>query len=253
MHATVLDAPPSRERMIVVAAVLLSVLLHAAAAAGAVRIERRPPEPEPVWVEMTVTTPPEPVPEELPPEPEPEPEPPKPKPRPDETVDFKETSDEPPPPDAPPPDPSRKPVRRMVQGLSNTSFVDGAQTGLSVRAGTTTAARATDELMDKDDATEFATVPYRAVAKSPRVKVRPLLTVPETLRAEGIAGAVEVELTIDAEGRVEAVEVLKRLHPDADAACVRDLKRTRWEPGEKDGAAVRVVGVPFTCRYQELP
>jgi TonB family protein len=245
MRATVLDLPPPRERAAIVAGLVLSLIAHVALADRAARIEPRVKQ-EPVWVEMAVQEPPPPPPP--PPEPEPEPEPPKPVPSKD-VVPFEETVDQP-PPDAPPPD--RKPVKRIIQGLNNQSFADGVNTGLQVRAGTTTATRATEDLMARDEATESAVLPYARVTTTPQISRRALLTVPEELRAAGIQGVVQVELTITAEGAVTDVVVVAGLHPAADAACVRDMKLTRWKPGLRDGAPVGVSGVPFSCRYEVI-
>ncbi|MCB9663374.1 MAG: energy transducer TonB [Alphaproteobacteria bacterium] len=254
MHADVLDRPSLRERSGVLAAVLLSLGVHGAVAGGVSRVEA-PVRERPTPVEFVVVTPPpppEPEPEPEPPPPPPEPEPPKPKPPPkQEVVEFEETAPDPAPTE-PPPD--RKPVRRIVQGLSNDSFVEGSQTGLTVRRGTTTAARATDELLKPEEATdgEYAIVPYKKVTSTPRIVRRPLLAVPDELKELGVTGRVVVELQIGADGRVAAVEVVQGLHPIADAACVRDLKATRWNPGVSEGRAVTVIGVPFTCRYELL-
>lgn len=259
MRAVVLQPQGGRERGLVALGALLSLLLHAGAAAVTASIEPAAPEKRTQWIEMTITETPPPPPPEVTPEPEPpppppEPEPPKPKPKPKEpeVVQFDQTAENA-PTDAPlDAKPAGKPVRKIVQGLSNQSFVDGLNTGLSVRAGTTTSARAGSELMDREDATEFATVPYAAVATAPKAAGRPILTVPEEVRALGVSGRVQVEMTIGADGRVVKVDVVQALHPLADAACVRDLKAMRWKPGLRDGSPVVVTGVPYTCRYEEL-
>jgi TonB family protein len=249
MRATVLDRPPPRERAAVVVGLLLSLVGHVALAERASRIEPRE-KPAPVWVEMTVQDlPPPPPPPPPPPEPEPEPEPVRPKPPSTDVVKFEETVDRAP---TEPPPPDRKAVPRLIQGLNNQSFADGVNTGLQVRAGTSTAVRATDTLMARDEATQSAVLPYASVTTTPRVSRRALLTVPEELRAAGIQGTVQVELTIDAEGAVVEVVVVAGLHPAADAACVRDLKLTRWKPGLRDGTPVGVSGVPFSCRYEVI-
>lgn len=258
MRAEVLEQRSWRDRSVLVLALLASVVGHVITAASVSRIEPRE-RTEPVWVEMTVVEPPppppvvepEPEPEPEPPPPPPEPEPkPRPKPKVEEVVDFEETTNEP-PSETPPPE-DRKPVRRIVQGLSNDSFVEGATTGLQANAGTTTAARATNERMDLDEATTFQTLPYKAVTSAPRIARRPLLRVPDELKEAGVTGTVDVELTIDGSGTVTAVTVVKGLHPAADAACRKDLLLTRWKPGTRDGTPVTVTSVPFTCRYEVL-
>lgn len=248
MHADVLDRRPWQERAGIALAVLLSLLGHALVGGSISSVEPRPRK-EPVWAEMMVVTPP-PPPEPVVPEPEPEPEPERPKPPPPkEAIPFEDTRDVP-PPDAPPPD--RKPVRQLVQGLSNTSFVEGTRTGLTVNAGNTTAARASKERLPVEDVGPYEQVAYEQVTTSPRIARRPLLQVPDSLKEANISGSVGVELTIDGEGRVLSVRVVAPLHPDADAACVRDVKSlSRWAPGTRDGSPVTVTGVPFKCTYLE--
>ena len=59
-----------------------------------------------------------------------------------------------------------------------------------------------------------------------------------------------LKLSISAEGVVTDAKVVQSLHPDADIACIVDIKRTKWKPAKKNGKKVSVVGVPFTCRYE---
>lgn len=254
MKATVLEPRPARERLALVAMVVASIVAHGVAAALASAVPHTPPPPPPeVWSEVVLVEPPP------PPEPEPEPEPvpePEPEPLPEpevepEVVEFEDTTPTP-VEQAPPPTKKRRPVRRMVQGLSNKSFAEGSGTNLTVRAGTTTSAKAGSTVMDVEDATEFATLPFQSVSAPPRLKVRPMISVPETLRAAEVSGVVQVELTISAQGRVSKVELVGKLHPDADKGCMRDVRASRWHPGTKDGAPVTVTGVPFTCRYEVL-
>lgn len=246
MHASVLDdGPDRRQRWMVLLGVALSLGVHALIASTVASIpvtEAKAPQ----WVEMMVAPPPPPA---EPPPPPPPPPPPKPKPPPSkEVVDFKDTKDVP-TPNAPPP-PDARPARRIVQGLNNQSFAPGANSGLTVSAGNTTAARQTHDRMGLDEATDNNTVAYASVSVGPKLKVRPLLSVPEEVKAAKVEGAVQVELTIDSEGKVIDVVVVRGFMPEADAACVRDLKSmSRWTPGSRDGTPVTVKGVPYTCRY----
>lgn len=226
-------------------AVVVSLGLHAAMAFSVASIPERT-HTEPVWVEMAITdvTPPEPPPP--PPEPEPEPEPPQPE-KPPEVVDY---TPKPEPQPATPPPPQAKPVPRVIQGLNNDSFLPGAGTGIDVRAGTTTATHATAEHMELGEATESAIVPYASVTNPPKVKYKPPLEVPDTVKDAGVQGRVELLLTIDAEGKVTEVEVVSSLHPDADAACRDAMAKSRWKPGDKDGAPVVTRNVPYSCRFE---
>jgi TonB family protein len=100
------------------------------------------------------------------------------------------------------------------------------------------------------DATEFSNVPVERVSRAPKIRKRPILHVPEKVRLEGIEGVVVLHLSISTEGSVTAAVVVQSLHPDADIACIVDIKRTKWKPAKKDGKKVSVIGVPFTCRYE---
>ncbi len=248
MHADALEQRPTKERAAIALAVILSLMAHGVLGGTMSRVEPRK-RAEPVWAEMVVIETPPPV--EVVPEPEPEPEPePPPKPPRDEVVKFEDTTDEPPPPNAPPPE--REPVRQLVQGLSNSSFVEGAPTGLQVRAGNTTSTKAGAIKPPEDDVGPFTQVAYEQVSTAPKITRRPLLTVPDTLKEAKVQGTVIVELTIGSDGRVIEAAVVRALHPDADAACVRDLKTlSRWAPGTRDGSPVTVTGVPFKCTYEE--
>lgn len=258
MKAAALEPRSPVEGALLLAAVLLSVLAHGTLAAGVAQIERKPTG-APVWVEMTVAPPPAPV--EPPPAPEPPPEPPpeapkelpkeKPKPaeKPPEPIDFKETTPE----KAPEPPPDRKPVRRITQGLSADSMAPGSGAGLQARQGNTTAAAASTPQLQPGEDLPYAVVPYASVKSAPRLSGgAPALTIPPVMVELGLEGRVEVELTIGPDGRVAESTVLSGLHPEVDAACLADLRRTRWTPGTVDGAPVAVRGVPYSCRYKAV-
>lgn len=259
MKATVLQARPMHEYALLGGAVLLSMLVHCAGAATAASIPPRTSE-EPIWVEMTVAEPaPAPVPEPVdPPEPTPEPEPvPEPPPEPEpvpepppepETVDYEP---EPAVDEPPPPQPDPKPVPRKVQGIDANSFATGGETGLSVNRGNTTAARATDDRVDLDEElSEFAIVPYTSITQPPRARYKPRLVIPQSIIDAEIEGRVEILLTIDASGKVQSAELLRGLHPEADAACLDSMRKSRWKPGSKDGVSVITQNVPYSCRFE---
>lgn len=249
MRATVLDAGSWREWGLLAGAVLASSLLHVAIASGASAIELRAHE-EPVWVEMAVAV--------VEPEPEPEPEPieqpePEPEPVPEEPEVIEYAPEPEPPPEPPPAAPEPKPVPRIVQGLSNESFLEGSGTDLTVRAGTTTSVRATKETMELGEADAFAAVPYASVTTAPKARYTPPLEIPPEVIAAAVQGRVELLLTIDAEGKVAEVEVVTSLHPAADAACAATMRKSRWKAGTRDGTPVVVKGVPYSCRFQMSP
>lgn len=249
MNLTDLDQPSALDYGVLGVAIVGSLLFHVVVAAGAAKIPPRE-NTAPVWVEMAIQRPPPPpapVPEPPPPEPEaPKPEP-KPKPVPYEKV--KPT----PQPIQPEPPPQPKP-KKVVQGLDNNSFAKGPSTGFNANAGNTTQAKSTTEKLKLDENTEpFSSVPYTRIGEPPKKRYIPALVPPESVTAAEIQGRVEVELNIDAEGLVESVTVMGRLHPDADAACIEILKKSRWKPATVDGQPVKVTGFPWSCKFEMTP
>ena len=247
MQTNALDLEPWDGLRWIATGAVVSLLLHLSLAAGVSRIPERIRE-EPVWMEMVVVEPEPVVPEPVVPEPEPEPEPVPPPPVP-EVVEYAPPEPEPP---VPPPPASVAPTPRVVQGLSADSFAPGTGDG-AVRAGNTTAARATADRMSIDEATETLVVAYASVTNPPKVRFKPVLEVPESVSAAQIQGRVELVLTIDAAGLVIDVQVVESLHPDADAACVSAMKKSRWKAGDKDGVPVTTKNVPYTCRIEMSP
>jgi hypothetical protein len=121
-----------------------------------------------------------------------------------------------------------------------------------VSAGNTTAARQTREKVEPERVGEFQQLAYERVTTAPRLTRRPMITAPETeaFKAANVSGSVKLSLVIGADGSVLEAEVVQGLHPDADAACVRDVTRlSRWAAGTQEGSTVAVRGVPYTCTY----
>jgi TonB family protein len=229
---TALDPEPGGLRWIAVG-LFASLGLHVAVAGGIGRIPERAANAA-QWVEMAVT---EVQPEPPPPAPEPEPEVVKP-----ETVDYQKQVE--PPPE---PQPVQPVVKTITQGLSNESFLPGAGTGLQVRQGNTTAAKATP---DQTDGQDSVVVPYASVTVPPKIRYKPTLDVPAAVKERKVQGRVELILTVDETGKVSAIEVLERLDPDADEACRKALLTSRWKPGEKDGVPVITRNVPYSCKFE---
>ncbi|MEQ1564953.1 MAG: TonB family protein, partial [Myxococcota bacterium] len=146
--------------------------------------------------------------------------------------------------------PTAKPTPRTVQGLNNQSFLPGDGSGISVRAGNTTATRATDDRMTLDEATETVIVPYAAVTTPPKIRYKPVLDVPPAVKEKKLQGRVELLLTIDETGKVTAIEVVGSLDPEADEACRKALTSSRWKPGLKGEAAVVTRAVPYSCKFE---
>lgn len=225
-------------------ALLLAIGAHAVF--GAV-IWMTPPsvEKKDTWVRMDVVAPPPPPPP--PPEPpKPEPEPPKPKaPKPAEKVAFKETVKEPPPVT----DPTPKP-RRLVQGLSASSFAGGAGPGLDVRAGTSLSTAATKEVLKPEEATVTASL--AAATKAPSCDIPPP-TVPDEVIEKQPQGKAKLLFDVSESGEIRNVRVITSLLASADAACVDAVKRAkRCKPGKQGDTAVTIVDVPYYCSFRAL-
>ena len=139
-----------------------------------------------------------------------------------------------------------------VHGLDDDSFVLNSGTNLSVRRGTTTKVRATDDLLEDDEEAQTDAVVYSKVTTPPKKRYVPVLEVPLEIQRLELQGRIEVELTISADGHVTAVSVVQGLHPAADAACVDVMYRSRWKAGTSGGKAVIVSGVPYSCRIEML-
>jgi protein TonB len=192
------------------------------------------------WVEMAVVEAPPPEAEPPPPEPEPEPEPEKPKPKP---VEKAETV---PPPEVEPP--KRAPIR-MAQGLSASSFAPGSGTSFDVRAGTTTMAKAGPDTMTLDEAQGQ---PCNEAPVAAKIKIKPMMDVPEEAQAAGVEGQISVLIDIDAEGRVTAARVQKDLGYGTGDACVAAWLKARFRPATKCGTPVPMVRVPYSCTVDAI-
>ena len=207
---------------------------------------------EEVWIEMEIieeeTTPEKPV--ELEVEKEPEPEPPKPKPKP-KKIDFKDIPPEPKEVIPEPPPEKKKPVRR-VQGLKASSFAEGGQTGLNVRAGTTLQTSASNETLSIKEASESTAISYAAATTQPRLKKRPPLEIPQSVIENGIEGTVQIVISINADGSVSDAKVTKKLHPDADLACLKSWKQAKFKPAKQGIAPVSITNFPRRCRFKAM-
>lgn len=239
MNAAALD-PGDRHVGPYAAALLVSLLAHLAAASGTARIPERPPK-GPAWVEMAVVEPPPPPPPPPPPEVEPPPPPPPPPPR----------ADAPPPPSAAPP-PDVPPPPRIVQGLSAGSFAPGSGTGLAVRAGTTTAARAEGNGLSLNEPVAQAPVAWATLSAQPKLRAKPSLVVPQEVIDAGIAGEVELLLDLDVDGNVANIRVAQSLSPAADQACIAAMRSSSWKPGIVNGRPSPTLGVPYGCKFEKV-
>lgn len=76
-------------------------------------------------------------------------------------------------------------------------------------------------------------------------------TYPEAAKSEGVKGTVELEGVVEMNGRMSGIRVTRSLDTRLDEAAVKALREWQFTPGQKDGAAVRVlvnVEMTFTVR-----
>ena len=249
-------SPPEygkRQNSFHVIAVPGSIIFHVLLALIIAQSPQASEQKEETWLEMSVIEKEEPPPPPPPPPPEPEPEPepkPKPKPKP-KTIDFEDIPDEPAEEPPEPPPEQKKKVRR-VQGLKASSFAEGANTGLSVRAGTTLSTKATDETLSIEEAENSTAISYAAATKQPRLKKRPPLDIPQSVIAEGIEGIVKISIDITASGSVSKAKITQPLHPDADKACLSSWKSAIFRPAEQNGEPVAITNFPRRCRFKAM-
>lgn len=71
-----------------------------------------------------------------------------------------------------------------------------------------------------------------------RRSVRP--EYPAELREAGVSGQVVLSFVSGADGNVDGVTVVKSTHPALEAAAVAAIAQWGFEPGQKDGKAVKV-------------
>jgi protein TonB len=69
-------------------------------------------------------------------------------------------------------------------------------------------------------------------------QVKPQYTA-EAMRAK-IEGSVGLECVVETDGRVDEVTVTKSLDEGLDQEAIKSVRQWRFEPGKKDGKAVRV-------------
>ncbi len=144
------------------------------------------------------------------------------------------------------------PPRRVVQGLSATSFSTGSGTGFSVCAGTTLATGADEPGMNLDDAAQAEqAVSFSQVTSAPRCR-KPPLTVPDAVRTAGLEGTVSLRLDVGPGGQVLDVRVVGSLSAEADQACVDAWRRAHCRPGKQGGVPVTVVDLPHSCTYRAM-
>jgi protein TonB len=74
---------------------------------------------------------------------------------------------------------------------------------------------------------------------------------PESARRRGIEGTVLLKMRITAQGRVENVQVVRSAgYPDLDESAMEAVRRWRFEPARRNGAAVAEDAVLLPVVFQ---
>ena len=98
------------------------------------------------------------------------------------------------------------------------------------------------------DTTVFDTT---QVSRRPDIVSGPDLEYPDRLRSQGISGRVVLSMIINADGRVEpqSIERVFSVHPEFERSARRYLREVVFNPGCREGQAVRVrVRIPIDFR-----
>ncbi len=230
--------PPRWQRWLGRSAGVVSVGVHVLLALFIV--SRKAPELiKDTWVEVAIN--------EAKPPPPPPPPPPVEPPKPKAPVKFKDIPKTPPPEAAPAPEPQKAAPRRL--GVTLNSVATGANTGLSVRSGNTTATHQDNTKLDPGGG--FDTRPYSQVLEQPRVLDFPPMVVPKEAIDAEIEGTIRVIVDLGADGRPTRVKIVAGLGYGLDESCVAAWMKSRWKPARDNGEAVAVTGVPRECKVKK--
>ncbi len=80
---------------------------------------------------------------------------------------------------------------------------------------------------------------YRLLDSVPRTRVQSPPVYPHEARQSGLTGEVLVEFMVDEDGRVMNVRVVRSSHATFEAPTLTAVAKWRFEPGRKNGRAVR--------------
>lgn len=95
-------------------------------------------------------------------------------------------------------------------------------------------------------------VALMAQAVEPPVPVRTVAPeFPPEMRAQRVSGLVTVSVQIDEQGNVTDSSVEKSSHPAFDPAAVAAVRKWKFKPAKKDGAAVAIrVSIPVKFVFE---
>ncbi|MEO6001508.1 MAG: TonB family protein [Opitutus sp.] len=78
-----------------------------------------------------------------------------------------------------------------------------------------------------------------ALDNPPRTRSQVAPAYPAAERSAGITGDVVVEFVVDEAGRVQQARIVQSSHPAFESTTLRAVQKWRFEPGKKNGQAVR--------------
>lgn len=105
--------------------------------------------------------------------------------------------------------------------------------------------------MDSPEGMQFAAydVPPKPVGGFPAIQKN--LAYPEKAREEGVEGRVVVYAKVNTAGKVIECKIAESLPVECDAAAVKAIEATNWEPALKDEAPADVwVAVPIDFKLK---
>lgn len=99
------------------------------------------------------------------------------------------------------------------------------------------------------DNTYYTAVPYMPVPIGGFESIQSKAIFPQVAKEAGISGTVYITAFIDELGNVNSVVLTKGIHPACDNSALSAVRRTKFNPGKKDGKPVKVqMLIPVTFK-----
>ncbi len=99
------------------------------------------------------------------------------------------------------------------------------------------------------DNTYYTAVPYMPVPIGGFESIQSKAIFPQAAKDAGISGTVYITAFIDELGNVNSVVLTKGIHPACDNSALSAVRRTKFNPGKKDGKPVKVqMLIPVTFK-----
>jgi protein TonB len=95
----------------------------------------------------------------------------------------------------------------------------------------------------------YTAVPYMPVPVGGFESIQSKAIFPQAAKDAGISGTVYITAFIDELGNVNSVVLTKGIHPACDNSALSAVRRTKFNPGKKDGKPVKVqMLIPVTFK-----